>query len=814
MARPNQHYFPGVARPMKDKVDYRFVNGWVDTGILPCREAFLAGLSDRSIDRPEGPFELIYPGLDGPNVDFSRFCHRPTLIDRAFRCELRIIGGGPARFRIATCGGVQIWLGTEKVASFEPFTRNAPQETEVSVTLPAGDATLTLSQEDLHERDTSSFFSLHYLDGPKVFTSLPNTPDPEALARTFDCLSNLRPDAVFRTEGTVALCLDDPPATPMTLTVSGLRPFMRGGLVDEPGANETRQIAVKPGQTAYPLFNVEDAPAGCLALDLTMTVGGASISRSLGVTNLPRPTALSGDLAARKRMAADLIARDASFDPATAALLAERGQKPRRVAAILDAVLPTVEDRYDCADFSILSLLRLWSCARDTLQPDQRDRLHAAFLGFRYWLDEPGNDVMWFWSENHVLCFHVAQYVAGGLFPDTVFSNSGKTGSALRSDAATRLRRWFDSIDTHGLCEWNSAAYYPIDILALLTLHDLESGFRDRCASVLDRILVMTGLHTSGGVPAGSQGRCYEKELLAGPVTELGTIAAIAFGGDFWTGYDRAAAPFCHSDYCPPPSAREYARPQDNTVLEARYTQGLDHAGELTLWKSRHGQLSSVTNLDPARTGHQAQIVDVQLSTHPMARLWINHPGDLKVWGERRPSLLAGNHVIPRIAQSGPTALLIYDLDQPWTSIAFTQVFAPPDAFDRIEQVAGWTVYSAGPAAAAIWCSRALEGVTGLYSGALRRAHGQKTGWVIALRRPEETEAEFTARLAASPPEFDETRLMLSASGDKGTQLELEHRGAFRVDGAIRAFEPKTSVPHVGRNGAPLGPWNDREDTA
>ena len=29
-----------------------------------------------------------------------------------------------------------------------------------------------------------------------------------------------------------------------------------------------------------------------------------------------------------------------------------------------------------------------------------------AILGFRYWLDEPGNDVMWYWSENHVLCFH------------------------------------------------------------------------------------------------------------------------------------------------------------------------------------------------------------------------------------------------------------------------------------------------------------------------------------------------------------------------------------------------------------------------
>ena len=37
---------------------------------------------------------------------------------------------------------------------------------------------------------------------------------------------------------------------------------------------------------------------------------------------------------------------------------------------------------------------------------------------------------MWFWSENHVLCFHVAQYLAGDAFPDDVFPNTGKTGAS------------------------------------------------------------------------------------------------------------------------------------------------------------------------------------------------------------------------------------------------------------------------------------------------------------------------------------------------------------------------------------------------
>jgi hypothetical protein len=419
---------------------------------------------------------------------------------------------------------------------------------------------------------------------------------------------------------------------------------------------------------------------------------------------------------------------------------------------------------------------------------------------------------MWFWSENHVLCFHTAQLVAGGLFPDQVFPNSGKTGLTLRKEAAARLNRWFSAIREDGLCEWNSAAYYPIDLLALLTLHDLEPDFRSDCAGLLDQIFVMTGLHTSGGTPAGSQGRCYEKELLAGPGTELGSVAAIAFGGRFNPGYDRAAALFCLSSYTPPAAAAGFATLTGGEWLEARYTQGLGHAGKLTLWKSAMGQLSTVTDLKTGEQGHQAQVLDVQLSGHPMARLWINHPGELKVWGERRPSLLAGSHVMPRVAQYGPTGCLIFDLDRPWTDIGFTQLFAAPGAFDAPKRVQGWSVFRSGEALAGVWCSRQTEGVTGLYQGALLRAHGLRTAWVVALPTAGESQDAFETRLRATEPHFDETHMVLTFAAHDGQSFELSFAGDLLIGGQKREFGPLTVHPHLGRNGAALQDWRTLDD--
>jgi hypothetical protein len=189
-----------------------------------------------------------------------------------------------------------------------------------------------------------------------------------------------------------------------------------------------------------------------------------------------------------------------------------------------------------------------------------------------------------------------------------------------------------------------------------------------------------------------------------------------------------------------------------------------------------------------------------------MARLWINHPGELKPWGERRPSLLAGNHVLPRVAQEGPVALLIFDLDRPWSDIRFTQVFAAPDAVGAPVRQGDWLVFAD---MVALWCAAPLAPVTqGLYRGALWRADGARMGWVVAMREPREDARDFARRLARAKIGFDADRLSLEADGLGPAALTLAFDGPFTVDGRARDFAPLTPEPQTGWDGAALAPWH------
>jgi hypothetical protein len=85
----------------------------------------------------------------------------------------------------------------------------------------------------------------------------------------------------------------------------------------------------------------------------------------------------------------------------------------RETEAMIDATLPAIEDCWDCADFALVPLL--WGRTRfgHLLSDRMRARIDAAMLGYRYWMDEPGNDVQWYFSENHALLFHTSAYLAG-----------------------------------------------------------------------------------------------------------------------------------------------------------------------------------------------------------------------------------------------------------------------------------------------------------------------------------------------------------------------------------------------------------------
>ena len=134
-----QTFFAGVPALADVRVNYRFIIGFVDVGDLPCRVALWKEVASRTVAL-QSDFAITGLYLPGFNrrVEFSDFWHRPTRLSRWLRTRLVPTVAGPYRFRLATCGGVHIWVDGVLAARFEPFRRNKESVTEIELPLRAG----------------------------------------------------------------------------------------------------------------------------------------------------------------------------------------------------------------------------------------------------------------------------------------------------------------------------------------------------------------------------------------------------------------------------------------------------------------------------------------------------------------------------------------------------------------------------------------------------------------------------------------------------------------------------------------------------
>ena len=116
------------------------------------------------------------------------------------------------------------------------------------------------------------------------------------------------------------------------------------------------------------------------------------------------------------------------------------GRGPLDEAAIR-ASLDKITRRDDTADFDAVALLRLYRTETPLLSSELRRSIRDTLVRFKYWVDEPGTDLLSMWSENHQIGYHAAEYLAGQFFSGTTFTNNGKSGAWHRDAARTRLLR-------------------------------------------------------------------------------------------------------------------------------------------------------------------------------------------------------------------------------------------------------------------------------------------------------------------------------------------------------------------------------------
>lgn len=340
-----------------------------------------------------------------------------------------------------------------------------------------------------------------------------------------------------------------------------------------------------------------------------------------------------------------------------ALIRAARGERVE--AADLAAALAFVDQRNDCADFRLATLLRLLLAHDAAMTPDARAALMRTLRGFRYWMDQPGQDGMVFWSENHQILFASAEYLAGQRLPNDTFSD-GRTGGAHRDAARARILFWLEQRWRFGFSEWNSH-YYTEDIAALANLIDFagDEDVRRKAAIVLDLLVYDLASQSFHGEFIATSGRLYENNKKTGDVA-IRRVLAHAFGqGARLSDATGLEANFLASSYRTPAVLRAIAGDESDAVIRASYGRDLSEL-------ARDGRLRTPDERIMALWGMQA-FTNPEAITHSLRAI-------------RAYGLLSNAYFAPfarlnyrAISATGALPLLSRTLDLPTNGVALTR---------------------------------------------------------------------------------------------------------------------------------------------
>lgn len=172
--------------------------------------------------------------------------------------------------------------------------------------------------------------------------------------------------------------------------------------------------------------------------------------------------------------------------------------------------------RYDCADFRMVSIIRTLYSYTEQLSKETVELMKKTVLDFKYWMDEPGEDSMCYWSENHQILFASIEYLAGQLYPDEVFTNTNMTGREHKDKAEKRIQNWLRYRFIYGFTEWHSNVYYEEDIAPISLLIDFskDETIVTKSKIIMDIILLDIAMFSWKGLFSASSGRCYKLQKM------------------------------------------------------------------------------------------------------------------------------------------------------------------------------------------------------------------------------------------------------------------------------------------------------------
>lgn len=798
------------------------VNEWLKKGFAihenPCRKEFVAkrqeelppyvDISQYEVGQETEVFGKknrlrTYFPFGNVGYEESGFYYCPTYLRSYCYVELEAEEEEKAEFHLETCGGVTIWMDDEFITDYIPFTRNMVKSTSVVIPLAKGSNKLVVCLDDLAERDTDYYFRLQYRGTQKLHMALPvpETVDCEKVFRYEDILNQIYFEKETYLSEPVVLTLPFHEVQDDTIKL-----IISYGEFVEKMSNASRmdrisEYTLTPGQKQMTLLDAYDIVPGYYHFVFELSEGPIQIRRKVGNQVSWKEFLVRGseDSLERKNEFLKTLMKYGSDNAYKAAAYFKQGVNCEKAEQIILEEIDGVKQRQDCSDFHFTTILYSYYKFGDKMSEKLKQEIEETALGYRYWIDEPGDDVMWFFSENHALLFHTCQFLAGRLFPDELFTNSQKMGTEVNHHGRELLDEWFDGFFNEFITEWNSSAYIPVDVHGLATIYNITDDtdeLHQKAKRALDMICYSLAVNEHNNAVMTSFGRTYEKEMKGN--YEAGTTALLYlfYNSGYLTRSGIGNISVALGDYEAPAEYRQYIELEEDENLIFENTQGFEQHVNLYLHKNNHVLLSTAVGFKPFQKGYQEHIM--QATIDETAQVFINHPGESHPYGSGRPNFWSGNGVLPLGLQYKNFGILVYDIPET-ERIDYTHAYIPLSEFRQYSGREGSVVVAKNGAFIGV---RALNGCTLQKNGpaAYREfiSPGRKNIWLVKVVTADEYEDmnAFLDEMREISIEYQEGGSILIADGDNHFKIgpdqsftlngETVHNYPLPVEGRIR----------------------------
>jgi|GEM_PF-453221 len=428
------------------------------------------------------------------------------------------------------------------------------------------------------------------------------------------------------------------------------------------------------------------------------------------------------------------------------------GQYERVDESVIRRTCVFIAGRNDCADFVIQGVLRLIFWERGIAPHQKGDRgghlspeinalMKDTVLGFKYWVDEPGDTVMYMGSENHRLLFHVAEWMAGLLFPTEEFTNSRQNGMYHSQKAYVYITEWLRQRGRFGYDEWHSNSYLPVCIAPIMNLYDFaviegQYKLRQMVKGVLDQIFFYLAADTYQGIWGVTHGRSYGIYVKYADYEGTSACCWLLYGTGSLTRGTNGMGPVCmaSSSYRTPKFFNQIAH-DSSAVVEVKQRQGIlntsaKHAN-FTIYRTPDYMLSGLQDHRKGEFEGSTHVGQVTLGNK--ALIFWSCPHTTGEGSGLRPDYWSGHTVLPRVVQHKNVMALTWKLSLfAWMSHCWLE----PARFDDVLLAGNWAFARVGKGYVGIYSQHGLAwGETGQYAGRELQCPARENTWIVECGR-------------------------------------------------------------------------------